>query len=218
MRYDSYIMTKIPAFELRDPLSPAFWDERVKHRFTPWDRGGVPQALREFVAATGVTTEAMTCLIPGCGSAHELAFLCEAGWDAVAIDFSPAAVALARALAGPWRERVILADFFSYDGLQPLQMIYERAFLCALPRSMWPRVAARWAHTLAPGALLVGYFYFDDSAKGPPFGIARSELDALLLPHFDCTVDEPVGDSIAVFAGKERWMIWRRRSWSEKTI
>jgi SAM-dependent methyltransferase len=201
-------MTKPPVFAVRDPLSPAFWDERFAQQFTPWDRGGVPQALREFVAAT----EPMTCLIPGCGSAHELALLCEAGWDAVAIDFSAAAVAQARSLAGQWGERVVEADFFSYDGPQPLQMIYERAFLCALPRSMWPQVGARWAQLLAPGALLVGYFHFDDNAKGPPFGIARAELDALLLPHFDCIVDEPVDDSIAVFAGKERWMMWRRRS------
>jgi hypothetical protein len=203
------VTTKVAAFEARDPLSPAFWDERFARQFTPWDRGGVPQALRDFVAALD---QPLTCLIPGCGSAHELAFLCEAGCDAVAIDFSPAAVQVARTLAGQWQERVVEADFFSYPGPQPLQMIYERAFLCALPRSMWTQVAARWAQLLAPGALLVGYFYFDDNAKGPPFGIARAELDALLLPHFDCLQDEPVLDSIAVFAGKERWMTWRRRS------
>jgi SAM-dependent methyltransferase len=208
-------MTKVAAFEARDPSIPAFWDERFAHQFTPWDRGGAPQALREFVAAC---EQPSTCLIPGCGAAHELAFLCEAGWNAVAIDFSPAAVALARSLAGPWSERIIEADFFSYAGPQPLDMIYERAFLCALPRSLWGQVGARWAQLLAPGALLVGYFFFDDHPKGPPFGIARAELDVLLLPHFECIVDEPVADSVAVFAGKERWMIWRRRLSAEKTI
>jgi SAM-dependent methyltransferase len=208
-------MTKAAPFDARDPSIPAFWDERFARQFTPWDRGGVPQALREFVAACG---QPPTCLIPGCGAAHELAFLCEAGWDAVAIDFSPAAVALARSLAGPWSERIIEADFFSYAGPQPLDMIYERAFLCALPRSMWTQVGARWAQLLAPGALLVGYFHFDDNPKGPPFGIARAELDALLLPHFECIVDDPVLDSIAVFAGKERWMMWRRRLPLEKAI
>ena len=212
-------MTKVAAFEARDPSMPAFWDERFTRQFTPWDRGGVPQALREFVATT-VTTQPqpLTCLIPGCGAAHELAFLCDAGWNAVAIDFSPAAVQVARVLAGPWSERIVEADFFSYTGPQPLQILYERAFLCALPRSMWTQVGARWAQLLAPGALLVGYFFFDDNAKGPPFGIARAELDALLLPHFECIVDEQVLDSIAVFAGKERWMIWRRRLPAEKTI
>jgi SAM-dependent methyltransferase len=199
-------MSGAPLFDTRDPLSPAFWNERFVREFTPWDGGGVPQALREFVAAG----EPLTCLIPGCGTAYELAFLRAAGWNATAIDFSAAAVAKAASVVGPWSEHVIEADFFAYEGAQPWQMIYERAFLCALPRSMWAQVAARWAQLLAPGALLVGYFYIDDNAKGPPFGVKRAELDALLLPHFDCMQDAPVDDSIAVFAGKERWMIWRR--------
>jgi hypothetical protein len=199
-----------PVFEVRDSSSPAFWDERFASEFTPWDSGGVPQALREFVAAN--VSEPLRCLIPGCGSAYELTFLRQSGWDATAIDFSGAAVAKAVAAAGPLREHVIEADFFTFDRPEPWQMIYERAFLCAIPRSMWTQVAARWAQLLAPGALLVGYFYIDDNAKGPPFGIGRAELDALLLPHFDCVQDAPVGDSIAVFAGKERWMIWQRHT------
>ena len=194
--------------EARDPLSPAFWDARFASQCRPWDRGGVPQALRDFVAASAAP---LTCWIPGCGSAYELAFLRDAGWPATAIDFSAVAVANARSMVGRWREHVIEADFFACDALPALQMIYERAFRCALPRRMWPQVAARWAPLLAPGNLLVGYFYFNDNIKGPPFGIARSELDALLLPHFDCAQDAPVTDSVAVFAGKERWMIWRRR-------
>lgn len=198
----------VPAFQVRDPQSPAFWDERFTQGFTPWQHAGVPEALRRFAAAAGAP---QTCLIPGCGSARELAFLCQAGWDATAIDFAPAAVAAARKAAGAWSARVLEADFFTFAPQRPLQLIYERAFLCALPRAMWPQVAARWAALLAPGAVLAGYFFFDQGAKGPPFGIARAQLDALLAPAFECVADEPVADSIAIFAGKERWMVWRRR-------
>ncbi|RZA31677.1 MAG: SAM-dependent methyltransferase, partial [Lysobacteraceae bacterium] len=97
-----------PSFSSRDPLSPRFWDERFAKSFTPWDRGGVPQALRDFVAAS---PRPLSTLIPGCGSAHELLHFCEAGWDATAIDFAPEAVARARAGAGQWGERVVEADF-----------------------------------------------------------------------------------------------------------
>jgi hypothetical protein len=76
---------------------------------------------------------------------------------------------------------------------------------------MWPKVAARWAELLAPGTRLAGFFFFDDAVKGPPFGIGRPALDALLTPHFECTEDAPVSDSIPVFAGKERWMVWQRK-------
>jgi hypothetical protein len=195
-------------FTNRDPATPRFWDERFERGFTPWDRGGVPRALRDFVAASATP---MVTLIPGCGAAYELAYLAQQGWDAVAIDFSPVAVAKAKAGLGQWAGNVVQADFFSYlPACQP-ELVYERAFLCALPPDVWPRVAARWADLLAPGGLLAGFFFFDDGAKGPPFGIGREALDDLLGPFFECVEDSPVDDSIAVFAGKERWMVWRRR-------
>jgi hypothetical protein len=190
----------------RDPLCPSFWDERFEQGFTPWDRGDVPAALKQFVADA---PQPLVTLIPGCGAAYELVFLSEAGWDATAIDFSPAAVAAAQTVAGPWSDRVIEADFFNFEPPR-LQLIYERAFLCALPRNMWPQVAARWASLLPAGACLAGFFFFDDGPKGPPFGISEAQLDELLAPFFECVLDAPVTDSIPVFAGKERWKIWRR--------
>jgi len=204
----------MPEFEQRNPRDPAFWDERFEQRYTPWDKGGVPQDLQRFVnEAPGP----LRTLIPGCGTAYELVCLAEAGWDATAIDFSPAAVAQGKAAAGQWAERVVEADFFAWQPEQDLQFIYERAFLCAMPREMWPRVAARWAGLLAPGAVLAGFFFFDDVPKGPPFGIRREQLDALLTPYFDCVEERSVTDSIPVFVGKERWMIWRRRDGAKVT-
>lgn len=196
-------------FHTRDPLSPAFWDERFDKQFTPWDQGGVPRRLAQFVAGSPAP---LRCLIPGCGSAYELALMLEHGWNATAIDFSPGAVAAAQAVLGERAGQVELADFFAWQPQAPLDLIYERAFLCAMPRAMWPQVAARWAQLLAPGAMLAGYFFFDDNAKGPPFGIGREQLFELLAPQFDCLADESVDDSIAVFAGKEHWMAWRRRA------
>ena len=197
-----------PDFASRDPLSPRFWDERFERGFTPWERGGAPLALRRFVAGAG---RPLTVLVPGCGSAHELALMCAAGWDATAIDFSPAAVARARALAGPWADRIVQADFFTYEPPRPLDLVYEQAFLCAMPRTRWADVARRWETLLGSGGLLAGYFFFDDTPKGPPFGIARARLDALLGDGFECVADEAVEDSVPVFAGRERWMVWRRR-------
>jgi SAM-dependent methyltransferase len=198
----------MPEFATRDPRVPGFWDERFERGFTPWDRGGVPEALRGFVAAA---PQPLRTLIPGCGTGYELAFLLDAGWDATAIDFSPAAVASAKAAVRPWAGRVLEADFFSYRPPHALGLIYERAFLCAMPRAMWSEVARRWAELLPPGALLAGFFFFDDAPKGPPFGIDRERLAQLLEPAFTCLQDEAVADSIPVFAGKERWMVWQRR-------
>ncbi|HXE37559.1 MAG TPA: SAM-dependent methyltransferase, partial [Azonexus sp.] len=93
----------------------------------------------------------------------------------------------------------------------PCALIYERAFLCALPRKLWADWGRRVAELLPSGARLAGYFYLCEQPKGPPFGILREELDALLAPNFECVEDAAVSDSIPVFAGRERWQVWQRR-------
>jgi len=194
-------------FTHRDPLDPAFWDERFAKAFTPWDRGGVPQALREFV---GRQPRPLVSLIPGCGSAYELVYLCEAGWDATAIDFAPEAVARGKALAGQWGARIVEADFFAWQPPRLVELIYECAFLCALPPNLRTQLVARWARLLQPGGQVAGFFYFDQTIKGPPFGIERAELERLMAPYFECVEDQSVDDSIPIFAGKEHWMVFQR--------
>ena len=166
----------------------------------------MPQALRDFVGRNGP----LATLIPGCGSAYELVYLCEAGWDATAIDFAPEAVTRARALAGQWAERIVEADFFDWQPACPVELIYECAFLCALPPAMRPQLVARWAELLALGGQVAGFFYIDQTVKGPPFGIERAERERLMAPYFDCVEDAAVTDSIPIFAGKERWMVFQR--------
>jgi len=195
-------------FNSRDPLAPEFWSERFDKHFTPWDRAGVPMALRDFVATA---PRPLTTLIPGCGSGHEVACLADAGWDVTAIDFSPAAVEAARKIQPGHAACILQADFFTYVPARTLDLIYERAFLCALPREKWPAIVERWSFLLPPGALLAGFFFFDKGSKGPPFGTSSGELEALLAPYFARIDDQPVSDSVAVFAGKERWQVWRRK-------
>lgn len=199
---------KAPLFATRDPLQPAFWSERFDQRFTPWERDAVPQQLRDFVAAQPTP---LSTLIPGCGSGSEVAFLAGAGWDVLAIDFSAAAVALAHARLGRFADRVVQADFFAFTPPGSIGLIYEQAFLCALPRASWPRVVARYAELLPAGGLLAGFFFFDDAPKGPPFGAGAGVLEALLAPAFVRLEDCAASDSIAVFAGREHWQVWQRR-------
>ena len=104
-------------------------------------------------------------LIPGCGSAYEALWLAQAGWPVRAIDFSPSAVAAARTQLGDHADLVEQADFFAYQPPFPVDWVYERAFLCALPPDRWPDYAARMAALLGPGALLGGFFFLGATPK-----------------------------------------------------
>lgn len=192
----------------QDSSKPDFWESRYQDKFIPWDAGKVPESLRQYLPTLRAGSRV---LVPGCGSAYEARYLAENGFDVVAIDFSPAALELARKNLGNFGHIVQLADFFAFDHGQPFDAIYERAFLCALPRRMWEAYAERCAGLLKPGGVVAGFFFFADTPKGPPFGASQPELDALLGSRFERMEDRAVIDSIDVFRGKERWQVWRRR-------
>jgi SAM-dependent methyltransferase len=198
-----------PPFPKRDPADPQFWDLRYEARFAPWDAGAVPARLAAFVEGR----PAGRVLVPGCGSAHDVCFFAERGWDVLGIDFSEPALGAARAVLGPAHaHRVRRADFFAPIAEAPFDVVYERAFLCALPRRLWRDWGRRLAQLVVPGGMLAGFFYFDEGERGPPFPLHdTAELDELLRPAFERVEDLPVDDSIAVFAGRERWQAWRRQ-------
>ena len=197
-----------PTFPKRDPGEPGFWDLRYGANFAPWDAGKVALQLRELARAAQGSRRA---LVPGCGSAWDVRCFAESGWEVLGIDFSCEAIAAARLVLGAYGDRVAQADFFAPIAQAPFDVVYERAFLCALPRRMWSDWARRVGELVRPGGLLAGFFFFDAGERGPPFALlSQAELDALLAPAFERVVDEAVPDSIAVFAGKERWQVWRR--------
>jgi SAM-dependent methyltransferase len=192
----------------RDPTTPAFWDERFRESFTPWDAGVTPPDLvRHLESVRG----GGRVLIPGCGSAYEARSFCERGYDTIAIDFSEAAVERARALLGEWQSAVVLGDFFSYDFAGLFDIVYERAFLASLPPRMRPDYARRVAQVLRPGGKLLGFFVHGEPQRGPPFCLKEGELRELLGENFEQTAEAAVSASIPVFEGKERWEVWARK-------
>lgn len=190
------------------PEHPDFWCKRFGEGTTPWDAGKVPTAFAHFIARQPAP---LNTLIPGCGSAWEAGHLAELGWPVTALDFSPVAVATARTVLGSAAVDLVCDDFFTFSPPRPYQLIYERAFLCALPRKLWEDWGRRVAELLPSGSLLAGYFFICEQPKGPPFGILPEQLDALLTPNFARIEDAAVDDSIPVFSGRERWQVWRRR-------
>jgi thiopurine S-methyltransferase len=199
------------------PEHPDFWCKRFGAGVTPWDAGKVPAAFADFIARQPAP---LNTLIPGCGSAWEAAHLAQLGWPVTALDFSPAAVATARKILGTAAPQgdflrgvvdLVCDDFFTFTPAAPYPLIYERAFLCALLHKLWADWGQRVAELLPSGGLLAGYFFLCDQPKGPPFGILPGQLDELLTPNFERLEDAAVDDSISVFAGRERWQVWRRR-------
>lgn len=185
-----------------------FWETRYAAGKMPWDFRGVPRAL------TGWLTKANPpgrVLIPGCGSGYEVKAFQDAGWDVVAIDYSPAAVARAKTALGALADKVMLADFFArdFDGRQ-FDLIYERTFLCSLPPERWPAYARRMAGSLAERGRLVGFFLYGHEEEPPPYPMTEEAAQTLLGENFVRVSDEtedPVPMMKPCRKRERRWLI-----------
>ncbi len=188
--------------------APEFWEQRYRSGRLAWDCGGVPSALHEFLRSRSGAGRA---LVPGCGSAYEVRALHAAGWEVLGIDFSPAAIDRARGILGPLETCLRVADFFTVPlPAAGFDLIYERTFLCALPPPCWPGYFRRMIELIRPGGVLCGFFFFGPEDEPPPYPLTAAELARGLGPAFERIEDQPVADSLPLYAGKERWQIWRR--------
>ena len=190
----------------QDSSQPEFWDTRYRGGSTPWDAGGVPARLLAWLEEE---RPRMRVLVPGCGSGYEVQAFAERGHDVLGIDFSDAALEAARRRVA---SRVRKADFFRLDE-PPFDLVYERTFLCALPRRRWADWAAKIPRLVRPGGLLAGFFYLNDNERGPPFGISPGRLHELLDDSFRQEENQtiPAEQSVPALAGREVWQVWKRR-------
>ncbi len=199
---------------------PDFWNSRYEAGQTPWESPGIQAHLQKFLKqktkGSGATAPRGRVLIPGCGAGLEVKAFADAGFEVTAIDFAAKAVERAKQNVGPGlAQRVLQADFFVHDfPAGSFDYVYERGFLCSFPPDRREAYRNRVSVLLKPGGCLIGYFYYQPPvlADGPPFGFAWSTADELFGRHFILTKDEPVDDSLPMFAGRERWQEQRRTS------
>lgn len=189
--------------------SPGFWDQRYAAGKTPWDQRAIPSRLAEFLHRTPVSGRAF---VPGCGSGYEIKSLHEQGWPVLGLDFSAAAVAHAQRELGPLGHLVRVGDFFAPAAdLAGFSLVYERTFLCALPPELHASYARRMAELIVPGGVLCGFFFLGPEDEPPPHPLRQEQINGLLGRDFELTENLAVPDSLPLFAGKERWQVWRRR-------
>jgi Thiopurine S-methyltransferase (TPMT) len=191
----------------------SFWDERYAAEKMPWDFHGIPEKTCDYIAHTPPGH----VLIPGCGSAYEVAAFHDAGWSVTAIDYSPVAFHRARQLLGPLGDLIKLGDFFHHSFKESsFDLVYERAFLCTLPLEKWSDYSSRMHQLIRPGGRLFGFFLYGDESGSPshphPHPLTEQRAMKLFGPNFLLTLDEPIPDSLPIFAGKEHLQEWLHKS------
>jgi cyclopropane fatty-acyl-phospholipid synthase-like methyltransferase len=190
-----------------------YWQGRFKAADTPWELGAPSEVLLEACAeldALGVSLEGVRLLSPGCGRGADALELAARGATVVGVEWSDQ---VAHDLISRYKTAYIpgrgslevrIGDFFALNP-EPVDIVCEHTFLCALDPSRRVDYAQRIAAWLKPGGYLCGNFFIvsDDDARqlpglsltkegeGPPFGITKDGLLELLKERFSPLVLRP---------------------------
>ena len=196
-----------------------FWRQRWQEGSTGWDLGGVHPGLMEamnlvqnihledhtqaaFQEEAGARPRIRKAYVPGCGRAHDVAWLAqfkstsdELVWQqVVGADFAPEAIQDASALYGKVQGVSLRCEDVTVvpsEDRGAFDLVFDRAMLCALKPELRPAYMKAVVERLAPrGVHLV--FLFDrikpryegenPRESGPPFEIDLKLYDDLVRP------------------------------------
>lgn len=175
-----------------------FWLERWRSRRLGWHREEVNPHLADLWERMPVAADARV-FVPLCGKSVDMKWLADRGHPVVGVEISDQACREFFAEQGlePGVDRVgtwiryaaggveiLCGDFFELDRdlLGPVDAVFDRASLIALPPEMRPDYAAKLAELLParPPMMLVTLEYHQAQMNGPPFAVWEGELDRLL--------------------------------------
>jgi len=173
-----------------DVNTAEYWSERYRRGETGWDLGGPTPVFAELLRQGGFplpprrADQATRVLVPGCGYGHDALLLASAGYEVIAVDFAPEAIAALRrrATESGLSLQVLQADLFTLPQIlhQPVDMVLEYTCYCAIA----PERRAEYLHTIAqvlvPGGWLVALLFplqqpGAEPLSGPPFPVAPEE-------------------------------------------
>lgn len=155
-------------------------------------------------------------LVPLCGKTEDLVFLAANGHEVVGVELAEQAVGaffaehdLAPAIAqrGPFTAysagaiTLLTGDIFAVtpELLGPVDALYDRAALVALPDRLRPPYVALLRRLLPAGApgLVITFEYDQRAASGPPFAVLEAELRGLFATAASDDAVELVEERVA---------------------
>ena len=192
-------------------LDAEYWNERYLSGRTGWDMQQVSPPLKAYIDQ--LDDKNIRILVPGCGNAHEAAYLLSAGFTNVTlIDFAPAALEAVRKkllpLAGT-SLHLICENFF--DVHSTFDLVLEQTFFCAIDPSLRTAYVQHMHSILVPGGRFAGLLFDRDFEGGPPFGGTAAEYKILFAPFFYLRLMEPCYNSVPPRMGHEVFVIFENK-------
>lgn len=180
----------------------SFWHEKWKNNNIGFHQNEANQLLVKHLSGLELAKESRV-FVPLCGKTPDIAWLLANGYRVAGVELSEKAVkqlfeerGIKPAItAGGKLKRysannidIYVGDIFSLTKkmLGPIDAVYDRAALVALPREMRKRYTAHLiAITDEAPQLLICYEYDQHLMEGPPFSISGKEIKQHYSDYFD---------------------------------
>ncbi len=174
-------------------MEASFWLNRWQTSQTGWHERAVNPLLTTHFPSLNVPTGGHV-FVPLCGKSLDLGWLLSRGYAVAGAELSELAVTqlfaelgmeLSISNIGPLKHfhgekiDIFVGDIFdlSREILGPVDAVYDRAALVALPETIRPRYTAHLkAITGMAPQLVIGYEYDQTVVAGPPFSVTSDEL------------------------------------------
>lgn len=164
------------------------WEERYVDEDTPWDSGEPSRELQRVVSEWSIPPSRTLEL--GCGTGTNAIHLASLGFDVVAVDLSPTAIARAkrRAEEEKARARFLVGDVLELPDLgDPFPFLFDRGVYHVLRRVDLAGYRETLRKNSVPGSLFLALAGNANETvpedKGPP-RVKASEIVTELEPHF----------------------------------
>jgi len=176
-------------------MEPGFWQARWENNLIGFHEGKPNAFLEQHFASLGLAPGARV-FVPLCGKTRDIAWLLGHGFKVAGAELSPIAVeqlfaelgvAPAKTPTGALTHYgaegidIFQGDIFELTAeiLGPVDAIYDRAALVALPPAMRERYARHlMGMTGRSPQLLVAFAYDQSALDGPPFSVPPAEVRA----------------------------------------
>lgn len=174
-------------------MDASFWHNRWQTNQTAWHERAVNPLLLKHFPALNLPSGGRV-FVPLCGKSLDLGWLLSQGYAVAGAELSELAITQLFAELGMepgisetgrfkrYRGKqidIFVGDIFdlSRNMLGPVDAVYDRAALVALPADMRTRYAAHLtAITASAPQLLIAYEYDQAAMDGPPFSVSGEEI------------------------------------------
>lgn len=208
-----------------------FWQQRWEKNETAWHESKAnPLLVKHFHELSSAKDRRV--FVPLCGKTLDIGWLLSHGYRVAGAELSQLAIEQLFMDLGlqpdisavgevqQWSAKhidIFVGDIFALSRklLGPVDAVYDRAALVALPEQMRPRYSAHLTEvTNRAPQLLVCYEYDQRVMDGPPFSVGNGEVDRHYGREFDlrllASVDVPGGLKGKCSAKENVWLLRSR--------